>query len=48
MKKSELYNCAMIAVLDSVFPADMKLEIIKALMEDESLALWREKGEEAE
>lgn len=46
MKKSEVYNCAMIAVINSVFPAEMKLEVIEVLMNDKSVAEWSEKKEE--
>lgn len=47
MKKSEMYQVAMIAVLtnNSIMPTD-KLEIIELLLANKSLAEWGEKEEE--
>ena len=48
MKKSIAYNLAQIAVMMSPnISPENRLEILKVLMEDESLALYIEKQEEA-
>lgn len=48
MKKSNLYQLAMIAVVDSDLHASVKLEVLEVLMEDKRVAEWSEKREEAE
>ena len=49
MKKSEIYHLAQVAVLNTATIApENKLEIIKELMEGESLALYSESLEEKE
>lgn len=46
MKKSELYQIAMIAVVNSNFlNAGEKLEVLERLMEDKTMAGWSEKKE---
>lgn len=48
MKKSEQYKIAQMLVVDSKeLSAEEKLEMLKTLMEDESLALYRESQEDA-
>ena len=48
MKKSEFYHIAMVAVVQSnnVSPEN-KIEIMRLLLENENLELYREKQEEA-
>lgn len=46
MKKSERYQKAMIAVIETEMTAEDKLEIIETLWADHSLAEWSEKQEE--
>ena len=46
MKKSERYQFAMLAVLNSGFADKTKLEILETLMGDKSLAEFTEKAEE--
>ena len=46
MKKSEKMYFAMLAVLDSAFDADCRLEILKELMEIRGTALFVEKRDE--
>lgn len=48
MKKSELYRLAMNAVLDSEYRNEIKLEMLKVLFEDESVALFTEEREAQE
>lgn len=49
MKKSEIYHLAQMAVLNTAtISPENKLEIIKELMEGESLALYSEGLEEKE
>lgn len=49
MKKSELYHLAMIIIMQSPsISPENKIEIIKLLLEDESLELYREKQKEEE
>lgn len=49
MKKSEMYKIAMMAVVSSYAIApDVKVEIVRELMEREDLELYREKKEEEE
>lgn len=51
MKKSEMYRTAQIAVLSHPtigLTNSERLDIIKVLMEDESLALWREEQDKKE
>jgi hypothetical protein len=44
MKKSDKYNLAILAVIDSArMNAETKLEIIETLMADKSLSEWCEK-----
>lgn len=47
MKKSELYQLAMLSVVDdeSIEAAD-KLEVVEVLMNDKRIAEWSEKQEE--
>lgn len=49
MKKSERYQCAMVAVVNSTsLDAEVKLEVLETLMDAKSVAEWMEnKGEEA-
>jgi hypothetical protein len=48
MKKSEIYNLALIAVVNSRdFGCLNKLEVLEALFEDRKLAVWREEQEAA-
>lgn len=47
MKKSEKYQLAMIAVLEMDTNSLTKLEVLKQLMDDQGLAEWNEKQEEA-
>ena len=46
MKKTEIYNIAMDAVLDSSFSNEVKLEVIEVLMTDRTVAKYAEKAEE--
>ena len=47
MKKSEMYKVAMMAVVaSSSISPNVKVEIVRELMEREDLELWREKQEE--
>ena len=47
MKKSEAYHLAQVAVLlSSSIAPENKIEILKLLMDDESLALYTEKQKE--
>lgn len=48
MKKSELYQTAMVAVVDSNLTADVKLEVLALLIDNKGVAEWSEKREEAE
>ena len=48
MKKSEHLYYAMLAVLDSAFSADVRLEVLELLMDQRKMALFVEKREEAE
>jgi hypothetical protein len=49
MKKSEIYKVAQQAVINSTFiGVDMKLEILRELMDREDTALFVEKREEQE
>jgi hypothetical protein len=49
MKKSEMYKVAMMAVVSSIAIApDVKVEIVKELIESEKLELYREGKEEEE
>lgn len=43
MKKSEIYDMAMLAVVDCNFNAFDKLTIIEELLDKKSLAKWEEK-----
>lgn len=46
MKKSEQYYYAMLAVLNSEFKDDVKLEVLEQLIDDRKTALFVEKREE--
>lgn len=46
MKKSEIYNLAMIAVVDSDLRATEKLKVVESLMADRNVAEYVEKAEE--
>ncbi len=47
MKKSELYYLAMIAVVNTpTISPEKKIEVLKVLAEDESIALFTEEREE--
>ena len=47
MKKSELYHIAMMAVMQSPsISPESKIEVLKVLIDDESLELYREKQKE--
>lgn len=46
MKKSELYNLAMDALLDSGYSNDIKIEVMELLIDNRSTALFTEKREE--
>ena len=46
MKKSNLYQLAMCAVIDSKLDSELKLEILELLMDDKRTAEWSEKREE--
>ena len=46
MKKSERYNLAMLAVVDSMLTASTKLEIIETLMADRTVAEYCEQEDE--
>lgn len=47
MKKSEMYKVPMMAVVSSIAIApDVKVEVVRELMEREDLELWKEKQEE--
>lgn len=47
MKKSELYHMAQIAIIESQnISPENRVEILKLLLEDESLELYRESKEE--
>lgn len=46
MKKSEKIHIAMLAVVDSDFPATLKLEVIETLNAEKTLAEFCEKAEE--
>ena len=48
MKKSEHLYHAMLAVLDSAFSADVRLEVLELLMDQRKMALFVEQREEAE
>ena len=49
MKKSEMYKIAMMAVVSSIaISPDVKVEVVRELMEREDLELYREKKEEEE
>ena len=49
MKKSEKYQAAMIAVVNSIkLDAEVKLEVLERLMSDKSTAVWCENQENAE
>lgn len=49
MKKSELYHLAQIAIVQSPqISPENKMEILKLLLENESLELYRESKEERE
>lgn len=49
MKKSEIYKMASFAVLHCNQVTDSeKLDVLKVLIEDRDLAIWREKNEEEE
>ena len=42
MKKSERYHYAMIAVLNSEFSDEVKIEVLETLMEDRGVAIFSE------
>lgn len=46
MKKSELYQAALIAVMESNMEVNKKLEVIDLLLDNRSSAIWGEKREE--
>lgn len=46
MKKSVLYQLAMLAVVDSKLDSELKLDVLEVLMNDKSTAEWSEKREE--
>ena len=46
MKKSEMYQAALIAVMESNMEVDTKLEVIDLLLDNRSSAIWSEKREE--
>lgn len=46
MKKSEHLYHAMLAVMDSKFSAEVRLDVLKVLMEERDMALFVEKREE--
>lgn len=48
MKKSEIYQLAMEAMLDTDCRNDIKIEILEVLMKDKEMALWSEKNEETD
>ena len=49
MKKSEKYQAAMVAVVNSIkLDAEVKLEVLEQLMSDKSSAVWCENREKAE
>lgn len=49
MKKSEMYQAAMVAVVNSLkLEADVKLEVLEQLMNDKATAVWCESRENAE
>ena len=48
MKRSELYQMAMVAVVESGLPAPLKLDILEELMDAKRTAEWSEKREEEE
>lgn len=48
MKKSVLYQLAMVAVVESKLESELKLDVLEVLMSDKSTAEWSEKREEEE
>ena len=46
MKKSEKYQAAIIAVMESNMEVGLKLDIIELLLDNRSTAIWCEKQEE--
>ena len=48
MKKSEIYNLAMVTIADSHLGGRTKIEIIRQLIEDEQVAKFCEKRDEEE
>lgn len=49
MKKSEIYHLAQIAVLNAATIApETKIEVLRVLIDDESLATYTEEQEESE
>lgn len=48
MEKSKMYRMAQIAVLDARFAPEIKLELLRELMERESLEAFKEEREAAE
>lgn len=47
MKKSELYHIAQDAVLDSGYSHEIKLEVLRQLMNDEDVARYVENKEDS-
>ena len=45
MKKSEIYRFAMMAVVNSEFPAPIKLDIVEEFIRKKSLEEWNEEYE---
>jgi hypothetical protein len=46
MKKSEKYQAALVAVMESNMEVNTKLEVIDLLLDNRSSAIWVEKREE--
>ena len=48
MKRSEKYQAAMVAVVNSIeLEAEVKLEVLEQLMSDKATAVWCEQQENA-
>ena len=45
MKRSEIYHYVMVAVVNSGMSVEVKLKVLKQLMDDESLAEYTERKE---
>ena len=45
MLKSQIYQTAMVAVIESKFDPYIKIDVLRELMQDEKVAKWSEERE---